>query len=77
MDMWLCPDAAESERSKLQCCCCGAAMLGVRRRIAPLALAGGTGGAARCCTLGNRALSSQHRSTMAANMPTGVVVAIV
>ena len=32
-----------SERPKLQCCCC-AAMVRVRQRTAPLALAGGTGG---------------------------------
>ena len=34
------------------------------------------GGAARRCTRGNHALSSQHRSTLAANMPMGVVVAL-
>ena len=34
------------------------------------------GGAARRCTRGNHALSRQHRSTLAANMPMGVVVAL-
>ena len=33
-----------SERPKLQCRCCGSAMVIVRRRIAPLAPAGGTAG---------------------------------
>ena len=34
-------------------------------------------GAARCSTRGNHALSSQHRSPLAASMPMGVVAALV
>ena len=35
------------------------------------------GGAARCCTRGGHALSTEHRSPLAANMPMGMVVALV